>query len=252
MIIFVTGVTSGFGEAITKKFIANGHIVIGTGRRETRLKKLHQQLGKNFHPILLDIMDKQAINDVVNNLNFKKVDVLVNNAGLALGLDTAETANTDDWYIMIDTNVKGLVHMTRAILPAMVAANHGHIINIGSIAANWPYKGGNVYGATKAFVKQFSLNLRADLQGKKIRITDIEPGLVSGTEFSNIRFKGDAEKVSETYKGANALTAEDIAEAVLWVSTLPAHVNINILEMMPVCQSFAGLSIDREFYNDNC
>lgn len=196
-------------------------------------------------------MDKQAINNAVNNLNLKKIDVLVNNAGLALGLDSAETANTDDWDIMIDTNVKGLVHMTRAILPGMVAANHGHIINIGSIAANWPYKGGNVYGATKAFVKQFSLNLRADLQGKKIRVTDIEPGLVSGTEFSYVRFKGDAEKVSETYKGTNALTAEDIAEAVLWVSTLPEHVNINILEMMPVCQSFAGLSIDKEFYNDN-
>ncbi|WGM03055.1 SDR family NAD(P)-dependent oxidoreductase [Arsenophonus nasoniae] len=188
MIIFVTGVTAGFGEAITKKFIANGHIVIGTGRREMRLKKLHQQLGKNFPPILLDIMDKQAINNAVNNLNFEKIDVLVNNAGLALG---------------------------------------------------------------KAFVKQFSLNLRADLQGKKIRVTDIEPGLVSGTEFSYVRFKGDAEKVSETYKGTNALTAEDIAEAVLWVSTLPEHVNINILEMMPVCQSFAGLSIDKEFYNDN-
>ncbi len=140
MIIFITGVAAGSGKAITKKFIANGHIVIGTGRRETRLKKLQQQLGKNFHPILLDIRDKQAINDVVNNLNFKKIDVLVNNAGLALGLDTAEMADTDDWDIMIDTNVKGLVHMTRAILPGMVAANHGHIINIGSIAANWPYK----------------------------------------------------------------------------------------------------------------
>lgn len=170
---------------------------------------------------------------------------MVNNAGLALGLEPAHKANIDDWDTMIDTNAKGLVNMTRAILPDMVERNVGHIINIGSTAANWPYAGGNVYGATKAFVKQFSLGLRADLHGTRVRVSDIEPGLVGGTEFSNVRFKGDNERVGKTYENANALSAVDIAEAVYWVATLPAHVNINTIEMMPVSQSFAPLSVHR-------
>ena len=174
------------------------------------------------------------------------MDVLVNNAGLAVGLNTADKANLDDWDTMIETNNKGLVHVTRAILPFMVERNKGHVINISSTAASWPYMGGNVYGATKAFVKQFSLGLRADLQGKKVRVTDIEPGLVGGTEFSLVRFKGDSDKVEQTYANANALTPEDVAEAVYWTATLPAHVNINTLEMMPVSQSFAGLSVHRQ------
>ncbi|CDH20978.1 bifunctional NADP-dependent 3-hydroxy acid dehydrogenase/3-hydroxypropionate dehydrogenase YdfG [Xenorhabdus bovienii] len=247
MIVFVTGATSGFGEAIVRKFIKHGSVVIATGRRQERLDKLKAELGENFHPIRLDVRDRNAIEKVVQELpdTLRNVDVLVNNAGLALGLEPAHQANPDDWETMIDTNTKGLVNMTRALLPNMVQINHGHVINIGSTAANWPYAGGNVYGATKAFVKQFSLGLRADLQGKNIRVTDIEPGLVGGTEFSQVRFKGNDEKVSKIYDGAEALTPDDIAEAVFWVATLPSRVNINTLEMMPVCQSFAGLSVHR-------
>ncbi|PQQ26420.1 bifunctional NADP-dependent 3-hydroxy acid dehydrogenase/3-hydroxypropionate dehydrogenase YdfG [Photorhabdus hindustanensis] len=247
MIVFVTGATSGFGESIARRFIQNGFKVIATGRRKERLEKLKAELGDNFYFVQLDVTDRAAINQVVEQLpeSLRPIDILVNNAGLALGLEPAHLANLDDWEIMIDTNVKGLVNMTHALLPGMVERNHGHIINIGSTAASWPYSGGNVYGATKAFVKQFSLGLRADLQGKNIRVTDIEPGLVGGTEFSLIRFKGDNDKVNKTYDGIQALTAEDVAEAVFWVANLPAHVNINTLEMMPVCQSFAGLSVHR-------
>ncbi|MBE8595023.1 bifunctional NADP-dependent 3-hydroxy acid dehydrogenase/3-hydroxypropionate dehydrogenase YdfG [Xenorhabdus sp. BG5] len=248
MIIFVTGATSGFGEAIARKFIKHGSIVIATGRRKDRLDQLKKEWGENFHPIQLDVRDRFAIEQTIQHLptTLRNIDVLVNNAGLALGLEPAHLANPDDWETMIDTNTKGLVNMTRALLPNMVQANHGHIINIGSTAANWPYAGGNVYGATKAFVKQFSLGLRADLHGKNIRVTDIEPGLVGGTEFSHIRFKGNQEKVDKTYASADALTADDIAEAVFWVVNLPSRVNINTLEMMPVCQSFAGLSVYRD------
>ncbi|MDX7998458.1 bifunctional NADP-dependent 3-hydroxy acid dehydrogenase/3-hydroxypropionate dehydrogenase YdfG [Xenorhabdus sp. Reich] len=248
MIVFVTGATSGFGEAIARRFIENGSVVIATGRRKDRLDKLKQELGEKFHPIQFDVRDRVAIEQAIQQLpdTLRNIDVLVNNAGLALGLEPAHQANPDDWDTMIDTNTKGLVNMTRALLPHMVQLNRGHIINIGSIAASWPYSGGNVYGATKAFVKQFSLGLRADLQGKKIRVTDIEPGLVGGTEFSQVRFKGNDEKVGKTYEGADALTADDVAEAVFWVANLPSRVNINTLEMMPVCQSFAGLSVHRD------
>ncbi|MBI6550551.1 bifunctional NADP-dependent 3-hydroxy acid dehydrogenase/3-hydroxypropionate dehydrogenase YdfG [Xenorhabdus lircayensis] len=247
MIVFVTGATSGFGEAIARKFIKHGSVVIATGRRKDRLDKLKKELGENFHPFQLDVRDRAAIEQVVQQLpdTLRNVDVLVNNAGLALGLEPAHQANPDDWDTMIDTNTKGLVNMARALLPNMVQIDHGHIINIGSTAASWPYAGGNVYGATKAFVKQFSLGLRADLQGKNIRVTDIEPGLAGGTEFSHIRFKGNGEKIDKTYEGAEALTADDVAEAVFWVANLPSRVNINTLEMMPVCQSFAGLSVHR-------
>ncbi len=247
MIVFVTGATSGFGESIARKFIQNGSKVIATGRRKERLEKLKAELGDNFYFAQLDVTDRAAINQVIEQLpeSLRHIDILVNNAGLALGLEPAHRSNLDDWELMIDTNVKGLVNMTHILLPGMVERNHGHIINIGSTAASWPYSGGNVYGATKAFVKQFSLSLRADLQGKNIRVTDIEPGLVGGTEFSLVRFKGDNDKVNKTYDGTQALTAEDVTEAVFWVANLPAHVNINTLEMMPVCQSFAGLSVHR-------
>lgn len=247
MIIFVTGATSGFGEAIARKFIREGHQVIGAGRRIERLQTLKNELGDALHILRLDVRNRAAIQEAIASLpaELKNVDVLVNNAGLALGLEPAYKANADDWETMIDTNAKGLVNMTRALLPEMVERNVGHVINIGSTAANWPYTGGNVYGATKAFVRQFSLGLRADLHGTQIRVTDIEPGLVGGTEFSNVRFKGDDGKVSKTYEGSNALTAEDVAESVFWVATLPAHVNINTLEMMPVSQSFAGLNVYR-------
>ncbi|MBN3217576.1 bifunctional NADP-dependent 3-hydroxy acid dehydrogenase/3-hydroxypropionate dehydrogenase YdfG [Pectobacterium polaris] len=248
MIIFVTGATAGFGESITRKFISAGHKVIATGRRQERLDALKAELGDALYPLKLDVRDRQAIEQAVASLpaEWQTIDVLVNNAGLALGLEPAHKASVDDWENMIDTNNKGLVFMTRALLPAMVERNIGHVINIGSTAGNWPYAGGNVYGASKAFVQQFSLGLRADLSGTRIRVTNIEPGLVGGTEFSAVRFKGNDDKVSKTYDNTTPLTAEDVSEAVFWVSTLPAHVNINTLEMMPVSQSFAGLSVHRE------
>ncbi|GKV92802.1 bifunctional NADP-dependent 3-hydroxy acid dehydrogenase/3-hydroxypropionate dehydrogenase YdfG [Pectobacterium aroidearum] len=248
MIIFVTGATAGFGESITRKFISAGHKVIATGRRQERLDALKAELGDALYTVKLDVRDRQAIEQAVAALpaEWRAIDVLVNNAGLALGLEPAHKASVDDWENMIDTNNKGLVFMTRALLPAMVERNIGHVINIGSTAGNWPYAGGNVYGASKAFVQQFSLGLRADLSGTQIRVTNIEPGLVGGTEFSAVRFKGNDEKVSKTYDNTTPLTAEDVSEAVFWVATLPAHVNINTLEMMPVSQSFAGLSVHRE------
>ncbi|MEH2921298.1 bifunctional NADP-dependent 3-hydroxy acid dehydrogenase/3-hydroxypropionate dehydrogenase YdfG [Samsonia erythrinae] len=248
MIIFVTGATAGFGESITHKFIGAGHKVIATGRRQARLDALKAELGDALYPLKLDVRDRQGIEQAVASLpaEWRTIDVLVNNAGLALGLEPAYKASADDWENMIETNNKGLVFMTRALLPAMVERNIGHIINIGSTAGNWPYAGGNVYGATKAFVQQFSLGLRADLFGTHIRVTNIEPGLVGGTEFSSVRFKGNDDKVSKTYDNTTPLTAEDVSEAVFWVATLPAHVNINTLEMMPVSQSFAGLNVHRE------
>ncbi len=248
MIIFVTGATAGFGETITRRFIREGHKVIATGRRQERLDELKAELGAALYPVKLDVRDRDGIAAAVAALppEWREVDVLVNNAGLALGMEPAQKANLDDWETMIDTNNKGLVYMTRALLPGMVERKRGHVVNLGSTAGRWPYAGGNVYGATKAFTRQFSLNLRTDLVGTKVRVTDIEPGLVGGTEFSAVRFKGDGDKVSNTYKNADPLMPEDIAEAIYWVTTLPAHVNINVLEMMPVNQSFAGLSVHRD------
>ena len=248
MIILVTGATAGFGESITRRFVQQGHKVIATGRRHERLQELKEELGDSIITLQLDVRNRAAIEQAMEQLpaEWRNIDILVNNAGLALGMEPAHKADPDDWETMIDTNNKGLVYMTRAVLPGMVERNRGHIINIGSTAGSWPYAGGNVYGATKAFVRQFSLNLRADLHKTAIRVTDIEPGLVCGTEFSNVRFKGDDGKVEKTYENANALTAEDVTEAVWWVATLPKHVNINTLEMMPVSQSFAGLSVHRE------
>lgn len=248
MIILVTGATAGFGECITRRFIQQGHKVIATGRREERLQELKDELGDNLYIAQLDVRNRAAIDTMLATLpdGWKAIDVLVNNAGLALGLEPAHKASVEDWENMIDTNNKGLVYMTRAVLPGMVERNRGHIINLGSTAGSWPYAGGNVYGATKAFVRQFSLNLRTDLHGTAIRVTDIEPGLVGGTEFSNVRFKGDDAKATNTYKDTNALTPEDVTEAVWWVATLPAHVNINTLEMMPVSQTYAGLSVHRQ------
>ncbi|QKJ87112.1 NAD(P)-binding L-allo-threonine dehydrogenase [Paramixta manurensis] len=245
MIIFVTGATAGFGQSITRRFVAAGHNVIATGRRTERLQALKEALGENVYPLQLDVRNRAAIEEAVASLppEWRNIDVLVNNAGLALGIEPAHKASVEDWENMIDTNTKGLVYMTRALLPAMVERNVGHIINIGSTAGNWPYAGGNVYGATKAFVRQFSLNLRTDLHGTALRVTNIEPGLVGGTEFSNVRFKGDDDRAGKVYQGTEALTADDVTEAVWWVATLPKHVNINTLEMMPVSQATAGLNV---------
>jgi len=248
MIVFVTGATAGFGAAIARKFVNAGHQVIATGRRKERLADLKAELGDALYVTQLDVTDRTSIEQAIASLpaEWQKIDVLVNNAGLALGLETADKASLDDWETMIDTNTKGLVYVTRAVLPGMVERNVGHVINIGSTAGNWPYSGGNVYGATKAFVRQFSLNLRTDLFGTKVRVTNIEPGLCGGTEFSNVRFKGDDTKGGQTYDKTNPLTAEDVAESVFWTSTRPAHVNINSIEMMPVSQSLAGLRVHRD------
>jgi 3-hydroxy acid dehydrogenase/malonic semialdehyde reductase len=249
MIVLVTGATAGFGAAIARRFVAEGHRVIAAGRRADRLAALRAELGAAAVLALpLDVRDRAAVAATLGALppDWAEVDVLVNNAGLALGLEPAQRADLDQWETMIDTNTKGLAFVTRAILPGMVARDRGHVVNMGSVAALYAYPGGNVYGATKAFVKQFSLNLRADLFGTKIRVTDIEPGLVGGSEFSVVRFGGDAARAASMYEGTDPLLPEDIAEAVFWVTTQPARVNVNTLELMPVCQSFSRLAVDKK------
>ncbi|MDR5732746.1 SDR family NAD(P)-dependent oxidoreductase [Caballeronia sp. LZ025] len=247
MIVFVTGASAGFGAAIARAFVKGGHRVIAAARRKERLVALSEELGDAVLPIELDVRDGDAVKNAVASLPeaFARIDVLVNNAGLALGLEPAQRAKLDDWQNMIDTNCAGLVAVTHAVLPGMVERNRGHVFNIGSVAATYPYPGGNVYGATKAFVRQFSLNLRADLAGTALRVTDIEPGLCGGTEFSNVRFKGDDDKAAAVYKDVQPLTAEDIADSIYWIATRPAHVNINAIELMPVAQTFGPLQIHR-------
>ncbi len=248
MIVLVTGATAGFGRAIAQKFAAGGARIIAAGRREERLSSLRDELGQDVVlPLTLDVRDRAAVTAAIEALpaEWSAIDVCVNNAGLALGLGGAQEASLDDWDRMVDTNIKGLMYVTRAVLPGMVARNRGHVINIGSTAGEFPYPGGNVYGASKAFVRQFSLNLRADLLGTKVRVTDIEPGLVGGTEFSNIRF-GDDAKAAAVYAGTEPLLPDDIAEAVHWAATLPPRVNINTLQMMPVVQAFGPLKVHKE------
>ncbi|MGX5175271.1 SDR family oxidoreductase [Aliikangiella sp. IMCC44653] len=246
--ILITGASSGFGEASAKLFAANGWHVIATARREDRLSALQQSLGESHCTTFsLDVTQPKQIDQLVDWLKQKSlsVDVLLNNAGLALGLDSADKADLNDWQTMIDTNITGLVTMTRKVLPAMCARRSGHVINIGSIAGSYAYPGGNTYGATKAFVAQFSLNLRADLAGTGVRVTNIEPGLAE-SEFSIVRFHGDKEKANSVYQGVEPLTPEDIAQSVYWCATQPAHVNINRIELMPTCQSFAPLTITKD------
>ena len=247
MIVLITGASSGFGVEMARKFVANGHKVIAMARRRSRLDGLAAELGDSLLPVTLDVSDREAIASVLAELPeaWREVDVLVNNAGLALGMEPAPQASLDDWMTMIDTNCKGLVAMTHAILPGMVARGRGVVINIGSTAGAYPYPGGNVYGATKAFVDQFTLNLRADLVGSGVRATNVAPGLCGGTEFSNIRLRDDA-AAARVYEGSVPLSAADIAETVYWIATLPPHVNINYLEMMPVCQSFGPLVVERK------
>ncbi|MDO5666877.1 MAG: SDR family oxidoreductase [Alcaligenaceae bacterium] len=247
-IFFVTGATAGFGKSISEKLIAEGHTVIGCGRRAERLEAMRETLGSNFYPLAFDIQSKEAIAEAINQLpeNLKAIDVLVNNAGLAKGLAGAQDADINDWEQMINTNISGLVHVTHHILPGMVERNRGMVINMGSIAGNWPYPGGNVYGATKAFVRQFSLNLRADLSGTKVRVSNIEPGLCGDTEFSYVRFTGDESKVKAVYDNVDFIKPEDIANVVSWIASQPEHVNINSIEIMPVAQSFSALRIARK------
>lgn len=245
MNVLITGASAGFGAALAKRLVANGHQVIGCARRQDKLEALAQDLGELFLPVIMDVSDTASIPKIIAELPeaFKQIDVLVNNAGLALGTEPAYETDLNDWMRMVDTNIKGLMSITHAVLPAMVARNSGYIINVGSIAGSWPYFGGNVYGATKAFVKQFSLNLRADLIGTQVRVTNLEPGNVAGTEFSNVRYHGDDDKAAQVYEGFKTMTGEDIGDILLWLIESPAHINVNRLEVMPVAQTYNGLTI---------
>lgn len=247
MIVFVTGASTGFGAAIARRFVSEGHKVVLCARRAQKLNALAEELGENALPRQLDVTDKTAIDKVLETLpaTFHDIDVLVNNAGMALGTGPAQDALLDDWERMVDTNIKGLMYCTRAILPGMVARNRGHIINIGSTAGTYPYPGGNCYGATKAFVHQFSLNLRADLLGTAVRVTSIEPGLGGGTEFSEVRYHGDKTRAAQVYADTQPLTAEDVADTAWWVTQRPAHVNVDYLSLLPVCQANGPYAIHR-------
>jgi 3-hydroxy acid dehydrogenase/malonic semialdehyde reductase len=246
MIVFITGASAGFGAAMARTFVKNGHQVVLAARRKDRLEALARELGESALPIAMDVTDKNSIEEALSMLpqSWRQIDVLINNAGLALNTKPAYEVPLEDWETMIATNIKGLVTMTHALLPAMVERGSGLVINIGSVAGRTPYPGGNVYGATKAFVEQFTLNLRADLAGTGVRATNIAPGLCGGTEFSNVRLRDDA-AAAKVYEGTQPLTAEDIAETAYWVATLPPHVNINQIEMMPTCQGYGPLNIKR-------
>jgi len=242
--ILITGATSGFGEACARRFAAEGWQLILTGRRRERLQALEQELGAAVsRTLVLDVRQRQAVQEALGDL--PAVDVLLNNAGLALGLEPAWEVDLDDWETMVDTNIKGVMYCTRTVLPAMVARNGGHVINIGSTAGSWPYPGGNVYGSTKAFVEQFSRNLRADLLGSRVRVTYLAPGMAE-TEFSQVRFKGDGERAAGVYADTEPLRPEDIADIIWYVANVPAHVNINALEVMSVYQSWGHLAVHRQ------
>ena len=245
--VFITGASAGFGAATCRRFAQAGARVVAAGRRADRLNALAKELGASCHPVTLDVRDRKAVEQAVADLpaGFRDLDVVVANAGLALGLEPAYEADLSDWDEMVDTNIKGLIYTVRAVLPGMVARDRGHVVTIGSVAADYPYAGGNVYGATKAFVKQFALNLRADLLGKNVRVTNIEPGMAE-TEFSLVRFKGDSDKAKAPYKGMHPMSADDIAETIFWSCTLPRHLNIDRMQMMPVMQAFGPFQFARK------
>jgi len=246
-IVFVTGASSGFGAATARRFATEGFRIVAAARRTERVKEFADEFGSRVLPLTLDVRDRDAVAETVAALpaEFAEIDILVNNAGLALGLGPAQQADLDQWDQMIDTNCKGLVYCTRAILPGMVARGRGHVISLGSVAGTYPYPGGNAYGGTKAFVHQFSLNLRSDLHGTGVRVTCVEPGMAD-TEFSTVRFGGDKTKADAVYAGMQPMTADDIAEAIYWAATLPVHVNVNVIEMMATAQSFAPFQVARE------
>ena len=243
--VLVTGASAGFGAAMVRRWAKGGARVIAAARRVDRVQALADELGPAVFPVQLDVQDRVAVNGAVESLleEFEAIDVLVNNAGLARGAEPAQEADLDGWQQMLDTNCTGLLHCTRAVLPAMVARGRGHVVNIGSIAATYPYPGANVYGATKAFVRQFSLNLRSDLHGTGVRVTCIEPGL-GNTDFYKVR-DGNAEKADAMHEGTQPLTAQDIADAAVWAVGQPPHVNVNTIELMPVVQSFGALPVHR-------
>jgi 3-hydroxy acid dehydrogenase / malonic semialdehyde reductase len=248
MIVLVTGASGGIGASVAHRFLQAGHSVIAAARNEDALAELAAQYPGKVHVLALDVADKAAVHNALTTLpaDYAAVDVLVNNAGLALGLEPAHRADLDEWERMVDVNIKGLLYVTRAVLPGMVERDRGLVVNLGSVAGRWPYPGGNVYGGTKAFVRQFSLNLRADLAGTRVRVSDVEPGMVGGTAFSNVRFRGDDAKASSVYQHTEPLTPDDIAEAIFWIASQPDRVNVNTIEIMPVRQSFAALAVDRD------
>jgi 3-hydroxy acid dehydrogenase/malonic semialdehyde reductase len=248
MIVFITGASAGFGAEMARTFVGNGHQVVLAARRMDRLKALAAELGNNALAVEMDVGDKNSIDEALSMLpqSWRQIDVLINNAGLALNTLPAHEVPLEDWETMIATNCLGLVTMTRAVLPSMVERGSGLVINLGSVAGQYPYPGGNVYGATKAFVEQFTLNLRADLVGTGVRATNLAPGLCGGTEFSNVRMKGNDTAAAKVYEGTTPLTARDIAETAYWIATLPPHININSIEMMPTCQGFAPFNIKRD------
>lgn len=245
--IVVTGASSGFGAAVARQLIAQGDTVIGLARRQEKLDALAQELGNRFIPFAVDLTDKQALEGCLTAIQqqFPKIDVLVNNAGLALGVEPAHRASLDQWETMVNTNITALLRITHALLPAMVERKQGHIINMGSTAGEYPYSGGNVYGGTKAFVHHFARHLRADLGGTAVRVSTVAPGLCSGTDFSTVRL-GDPDKAAAVYANVQALTPEDIAGTICWIINAPAHMNVNYVELMPVAQSYAGLSVHRQ------
>lgn len=246
MIILVTGASSGFGAEIARRFAREGHNVIAAARRKDRLDALASEFNGKVLPIEMDVTSKTSIERALASLpqEWKEIEVLVNNAGLALGIQPVHKASLEDWETMIETNCKGLATVTYLVAPGMVERKRGVIINVGSPAGAYPYPGANAYGATKAFVHQFTLNLIADLAGTGVRASNIAPGLSGGTEFSNVRLKDD-EAAAKVYEGTVPLTAADVAETAYWIATLPPHVNINYVEMMPTCQGFGPLAIKR-------
>ena len=246
-VVFITGATSGFGAAAARRYVGAGGKVIATGRRGDRLADLQADLGAdNCHTIELDVRDRPAMEQAIAAIPepFGKINIVLANAGLALGLQPAPEADLDDWETMIDTNIKGLVYTVRLLLPGLVERGGGHVVTLGSVAGEFAYPGGSVYAASKAFVKHFALAIRSDLQGKNVRVTDIQPGLTE-TEFSLDRFKGDADKAANPYKGTMAITAEDIAESIFWATTLPPHVNVNKIQLMATTQAIGAFDIYR-------
>jgi len=244
--VFITGASSGIGEACARKFAAAGARVVLVARRADRLAALQAELGERSYSVTLDVRDQGALLAAVEGLPaaFAGVSILINNAGLALGMGPFEGFDLDDGAAMIDTNIGALVACTRALLPGMIARGRGHIFNMGSVAGSYPYPGGNVYAGTKAFVHQFSLALRADVLGKGVRVTSIEPGMVE-SEFSLVRFKGDEARAAATYKDFLALTPDDIADSIFWCASLPPRVNVNRLELMSNDQSFGPFALKR-------
>ncbi len=240
----VTGATSGIGEACARTLHREGAWLVLAGRREERLVTLAKALGDRCHTVVLDVRDRAAVESFVLPDRYEGLDILVNAAGLALGLDPVQAASVDDWEAMIDTNCKGLVTTTRRFVPGMIERARGHVVHIGSVAGTYPYPAGHVYGATKAFVHQFSQNMKADLAGTGVRVTCIEPGMVE-TEFSKVRFSGDDARANKVYEGMTPLTADDIADLVHFAVTRPPHVNLNVMEVMPVAQGFGPFVVKR-------